>query len=82
VGGSSCGIVVGGERPVRIDAREARLMGILDKIKGMLSKNKGGAKKGVDTAADQAKKVVPDAHDGKVDKAADAAKDAIEKLPD
>ncbi len=57
-------------------------MGILDKIKGMFSKNKGGVKQGVDTAADQAKKVVPDTHDDKVDKAADAAKDAIDKLPD
>ena len=57
-------------------------MGILDKIKGMFSKNKSGVNKGIDTAADQGKKVVPDAHDDKVDKAADAAKDAVNKLPD
>jgi hypothetical protein len=55
-------------------------MGFLDKIKGMVSGNKGTAKQGVDTAADQAKKVVPDEHDAKVDQAADAAKDAIDKL--
>lgn len=55
-------------------------MGFLDKIKGMVSGNKEQVSKGVDTAADQAKKVVPDEHDGKVDQAADAAKDAIDKL--
>ena len=57
-------------------------MGFLDKIKGMFSKNKAPATKGVDTAADQAKKAVPDQHDAKVDQGADAAKDAINKLPD
>jgi MT0933-like antitoxin protein len=55
-------------------------MGMLDTVKGWVSGNKGGAKQGVDTAADQAKKVVPDEHDAKVDQAADAAKDAIDKL--
>jgi hypothetical protein len=34
----------------------------------------------VDTAAGQAKKVVPDQHDAKVDQGADAAKDAINKI--
>ena len=55
-------------------------MGLMDKIKGMVSGNKDKAKQGVDTAADQAKKVVPDEHDAKVDQAADAAEDAIDKL--
>ena len=55
-------------------------MGLLDKIKGAVSGNKNKAKQGVDTAADQAQKVVPDQHDDKVDKAGDAAKDAIDKL--
>lgn len=57
-------------------------MGILDRIKGLVSGNKGKVKQGVDTAAEQAKKVVPDDHDAKVDQAADAVEDAIDKLPD
>ena len=60
--------------------QEVRAMGLLDKIKGMVSGNKNKAKQGVDAAADQVEKVVPDAHDDKVEKAADAAKDAIDKL--
>jgi MT0933-like antitoxin protein len=55
-------------------------MGLMDKIKGMVSGNKGKAKQGVDTGAAQAKKVAPDAHDAKVDKAAGTAKDQIDKL--
>jgi hypothetical protein len=55
-------------------------MGLLDKIKGAVSGNKDKAKQGVDTAADQVQKVVPDQHDAKVDKAADATKDAIDKI--
>jgi hypothetical protein len=46
----------------------------------MVSGNKDKAKQCVDVAADQAEKVVPDSQDAKVDKAADAAKDAIDKL--
>ena len=42
-------------------------MGLLDKIKGMVSGNKSKAKQGVDAAADQVEKVVPDAHDDKVE---------------
>jgi MT0933-like antitoxin protein len=55
-------------------------MGLLDKVKGMVSGNKDKSKQGVDTAADQAKKVAPDEQDEKVDQAADAAKDQIDKL--
>ena len=55
-------------------------MGLLDKIRGAIGGNKGKAKQGVDTAAGQAKKVVPDQHDAKVDQGADAAKDAINKI--
>ena len=55
-------------------------MGLLDKVKGMLSGNKDKAKQGVDVTADQTEKVVPDAHDAKVEQAADAAKDQIDKL--
>lgn len=60
--------------------QEVLSVGLLDKIKGMVSGNKSKAKQGVDAAADQVEKVVPDAHDDKVDKAAEAAKDAIDKL--
>lgn len=55
-------------------------MGLLDKVKGMVSGNKDKAKQGVDVAADQIEKVVPDSQDDKVEKAADAAKDAIDKI--
>jgi hypothetical protein len=55
-------------------------MGLLDKIKGMVSGNKDKTKQGVDAAADQAKKVVPDEHDDKVDKAEAAADEAIDRL--
>ena len=55
-------------------------MGIFDKAKDAVSGNKRSVKKGIDTAADQAEKVVPDEHDDKVDKAAEAAKDALDKL--
>jgi hypothetical protein len=57
-------------------------MGFLDKIKGMLGGNKDKAKQGVDVAADQAKNVVPDEHDAKVDQAADAVEEQIDKLPE
>ena len=57
-------------------------MGILDKIKGMLSGNKTKVKQGVDAGAEQVKKVVPDAHDAKIDQAADAVEGAVDKLPD
>ena len=55
-------------------------MGLLDKVKGMVSGNKDKSKQGVDTAAEQAEKVVPDEHDEQVEQAADAAKDQIDKL--
>ncbi|HZB40372.1 MAG TPA: Rv0909 family putative TA system antitoxin [Ilumatobacter sp.] len=55
-------------------------MGLLDKFKNTVSGNKSKAKQGVDAAADQTKKVAPDKHDKKVDKGADAANDAINKL--
>lgn len=55
-------------------------MGLMDKIKGMVSGNKDKAKQGVDVAADQAEKVAPDKYDAKVEQAGDTAKDAIDKL--
>lgn len=57
-------------------------MGLFDKAKKTLSGNKEHVDKGIDMAADQAEKVVPDEHDDKVDQAAEAAKDALDKLDD
>jgi hypothetical protein len=55
-------------------------MGLLDKLKSAVGGNKDKAKQGVDKAADQAQKLAPDEHDAKVEQAADAAKDAIDKI--
>ena len=55
-------------------------MGILDSIKGLVAGNKDKVQQGVDKAADIAKDKLPDEHDGKVDKIADAATDQINKL--
>ena len=55
-------------------------MGLLDKLKGMLGGNKDKATQGVDKVADVAQDKLPDQHDAKVDQAADAAKDQIDKL--
>ena len=52
----------------------------MDKIKGMASGNKSQVDRGIDTAADQADKIVPDEHSDKVDQVAEAAKDAVDKL--
>ena len=55
-------------------------MGILDKIKGLVSGNADKVDDGIDKAAEFAKDKVPDAHDDKVDMAADKAKDIVEDL--
>ncbi len=55
-------------------------MGILDKVKGLVGGNKDKATQGVDKAADMAKDKLPDEHDAKIDKGADAVKDQINKL--
>jgi len=55
-------------------------MGLLDKVKGLVSGNKDTITGGVDKAADVAKDKLPDEHSGKVDQAADAIKDQINKL--
>jgi hypothetical protein len=55
-------------------------MGILDKVKGLVGDNKKSVNEGVDKVADVAKDKVPDEHDAKVDQAADAVKDQIDKL--
>ena len=56
-------------------------MGLLDTVKSKLAGNKQQVKGGIDKAAD----AVGDkagAHADKVDQAAEAAKDAVDKLPD
>ena len=55
-------------------------MGLLDKLKAMLSGNKEQVKSGIDKASDAAQKAVPDQHDAKVDMAADKAKDVVDGL--
>lgn len=55
-------------------------MGILDKARQMVRGNKSTAREGIDTAEEQAKKVTPDQHGDKVDKAADAARKGIDKV--
>ena len=55
-------------------------MGILDKVKGLLGKNKKQVDQGIDKAADVVQSKVPDEHDAKVDQAAEMVKDAIDKV--
>ncbi len=57
-------------------------MGIMDSIKGLFGGgNKQKAKGGVDKAADVVSDKAP-GHADKIDKGADLAKDAIDKLPE
>jgi hypothetical protein len=57
-------------------------MGLMDTVKGWFGGNKDKAKGGIDKAGD----VVDDKTEGKstgqVDQAQDAAKDAVDKIPD
>lgn len=53
-------------------------MGFLDKAKDMAKGKKVQIKSGIDTAADKIDDKVPD-HADKVQKAADSAKDAVDK---
>ena len=55
-------------------------MGLLDKLKAMLSGNKEQVKSGIDKASTTAQKAVPDQHDAKVDMAADKAKNVVDGL--
>ncbi len=57
-------------------------MGLLDKIKGLLGKNKKAVAGAVDKAADVAQKVAPDSVDGKIEAGAEKVKDVVEKLDD
>jgi len=62
------------------DDREVT-MGILDSLKSKLSGNKDKIDQGVDKVADMAADKVPDQAD-KIDKGAEMAKDAVDKLDD
>jgi hypothetical protein len=55
-------------------------MGLLDKLKGLLGGNKNKVKSGIDKVSDVAESKVGEKHAGKVDMAADKAKDAVDKL--
>ncbi|HAP76583.1 MAG TPA: antitoxin [Acidimicrobiaceae bacterium] len=57
-------------------------MGLLDKIKGLLGKNKKAAAGAVDKVADVAQKVAPDSVDDKIEAGAEKVKDVIENLDD
>ena len=58
-------------------------MGIFDKLKATLGgKNKAKTKSGIDKGADVVKGKVGADQAGKVDTAADKAKDVVDKLPD
>ncbi len=56
-------------------------MGLFDSIKSKLGGNKSQVKQGIDKAADVAGDKAG-AHADKVQKGAEAAKDAVDKLPD
>lgn len=56
-------------------------MGMFDKVKGLLRGNKGTVKGGIDKVADTAGGMAG-GHADKVDKAADMAKDTVDKITD
>ncbi len=55
-------------------------MGIMDKVKGLVSGHSDKAKDAVDTASDSVQSKTPDQVDGVVDQGADKAKDAIDDM--
>jgi hypothetical protein len=55
-------------------------MGLLDKAKSMLVKNKDKAVQGVEKVADVAKSKTSGKHDGKIDQAEQKAKEGLGKL--
>ena len=57
-------------------------MGLLDKLKGLIRGNKKHIEAGIDKGADVVTDKLGDEHADKVDKGADMAKDAVEKLAD
>lgn len=55
-------------------------MGLLDKIKGLLSGNKKAVQDGVDKVADVVQSKTPDSVDAHVETAAEKVKDVIDKV--
>jgi len=55
-------------------------MGLLDKIKGLLSGNKDAVKGGIDKVADMVQSKTPDSIDDKVETAAEKAKDVVDGI--
>lgn len=55
-------------------------MGILDKIKNLIAGRQDQVKSGIDKASDAVEGRVGAKHAGKVDQAAEKAKDAVDKL--
>lgn len=55
-------------------------MGMLDKLKGLLKGKEKQVKDGIDKAASAVQSKTNDQQDAQVAKAADAAKDAVDKL--
>jgi MT0933-like antitoxin protein len=55
-------------------------MGLLDKIKGLVSGNKSKVTSGLDKASDVIGNKVGEQHAGKIDAGVDKAKDVINKL--
>lgn len=56
-------------------------MGFMDKVKGLTRGKKSSIKQGIDTGADFVDDKVPQ-HADKVEKAADVAKSAVDKIPE
>ena len=57
-------------------------MGLLDKIKSLLSGRKDQVKSGIDKGSDVVESKVGAEHAAKVENVAETAKDAVDKLPD
>ncbi|HEY3485026.1 MAG TPA: antitoxin [Ilumatobacteraceae bacterium] len=57
-------------------------MGLFDKVKGLVRGNKKQIESGIDKGADMVTDKVGTEHADKVEKGADMAKDAVEKLAD
>ena len=57
-------------------------VGLLDSIKGLIEGNKKTIDEGIDKAAQMVQEKTPDQIDGAVKQAAEAAKDAVDKIDD
>ena len=66
----------------RVDEVRRTDMGLFDKVKGLVRGNKKQIESGIDKGADMVTDKVGTEHADKVEKGADMAKDAVEKLAD